>query len=98
LSKFLEAPVVDNYFYFSIQSSIIRVGGCKTSDGFGETVILDTVTLNCCMIILWGVCFCLMKRLGLQANLTESFKIELNPLLPGWMVVFSLGSQFPSKP
>lgn len=43
---------------------------------FGETVILDTVTLNCCMIILWGVCFCLLKRLGLQANLIESFKID----------------------
>ncbi len=43
---------------------------------FGQTVILDTVTLNCCMIILWGVCFCLWKKLGLQSNLIESFKIE----------------------
>jgi hypothetical protein len=64
---------------------------------FGETVILDTVTLNCCMIILSGECFCLLKRLGLQANLIESFKIEpyFTSRVDGG---FFIGFQFPSQP
>jgi len=54
---------------------------------FGETVILDTVTLNCCMIILLGVCFCLLKRLGLQPNLIESLdcKVQMGAVISFWI-------------